>query len=300
MNKWGITLIKSMTGYGRGEESGNGYRFIIEIKALNHRHFDLVIRAPKDLLPLEDKIRRMLQERISRGRVEVYVTLETAQGKGKSVVIDEELAQAYFRSLQRLQNSLQLAAKELTVTELALFPEVLSLEKNAVDLEILVPLLEEAVNKAISKLIQQRKEEGSRLEEDILQRLDKLEEFNSRIKERVPLCLGEYREKLNMRLAELHDGREYDRQRFFTEIVFFAERCNIEEETVRLESHFKIFRQALQKDEAIGRKLNFLLQEMNREVNTIAAKSSDLDISHLVVEAKSEIEKIREQVQNIE
>lgn len=295
-----MNLIKSMTGYGRGEECVNGYRFLIEIKALNHRYFDLVIRAPKDLWPLEDKIRRMLQEKISRGRVEIYITLEMGQGKGKSVTIDEELAAAYFSSLERLQSSLQLAAKELTVTELALFPEVLSLEKKAVDLEILTPLLEGAVNKAISQLIQQRKEEGNRLEEDILSRLDKLEEYNARIKERVPLCLGEYQEKLKARLAELHAGREYDQQRFFTEVAFFAERCNIEEETVRLESHFKIFREAMLKNEAVGRKLDFLLQEMNREVNTIAAKSSDLNISHLVVEARSEIEKIREQVQNIE
>lgn len=293
-------MIKSMTGYGSGEAFGSGFRFIVEIKALNHRHFDLVIRSPKDLLPLEDKIRRLLQEKVSRGRVEVYITLETARGKGKNVVIDEELARAYFHSLQRLQNTLQLAAKALTVTELALLPEVLDLEKNTVDLEILAPLLEEAANKAVAKLIQYRKEEGSRLEEDILQRLQKLESYNLQIKERGPFFLDEYREKLNTRLAELHGDREYDRQRFFTEVAFFAERCNIEEETVRLESHFIIFRQTLQKNEATGRKLNFLLQEMNREVNTIAAKSSDLGISHIAVEAKSEIEKIREQVQNIE
>lgn len=293
-------MIKSMTGYGRGEECVNGYRFLIEIKTLNHRYFDLVIRAPKDLWPLEDKIRRMLQEKVSRGRVEIYITLEMGQEKAKNVTIDEDLAAAYFHSLERLQSSLQLAAKELTVIELALLPEVLSLEKKAVDLEILTPLLEGAVNKAVSQLIQQRKEEGNRLEKDILSRLDKLKEYNARIKERVPLCLEEYREKLKTRLADLHAGREYDQQRFFTEVAFFAERCNIEEETVRLESHFKLFREAMQKDEAVGRKLDFLLQEMNREVNTIAAKSSDLNISHLVVEARSEIEKIREQVQNIE
>ncbi len=293
-------MIKSMTGYGRGEESSNGCHFIVEIKALNHRHLDLVIRAPKDLLPLEEVIRRILQEKISRGRLEVYVTQEMTQGKMKNVVINEELARAYFHSLQQLQNLFPLAAKELTVTELALFPEILSLEKGAVDMETLAPLLKKAVNTAVSKLILQREEEGGRLEADIRQRLQKLAVYNTKIRERGPLCLEEYREKLNMRLAELHGDREYDQQRFYTEVAFFAERCNIDEETVRLESHLHIFRQTLQKEEAVGRKLTFLLQEMNREVNTIAAKSSDLKISHLVVEAKSEIEKIREQVQNIE
>ncbi|NMB35284.1 MAG: YicC family protein [Firmicutes bacterium] len=293
-------MLKSMTGYGRGEESVNGYRFLIEIKTLNHRYFDLVLRAPKDLWSLEDKIRRMLQEKIHRGRVEIFITLERSRGKGKSVTIDWELAAAYFDSLERLQDSLQLPVKKLTVTELALLPEVLNLENLPVDPEILTPLLEGAMDEAISQLIQQRKEEGERLEADILSRLDKLEEYNTRIRKRVPLCLEEYREKLQVRLEELHAGREYDRQRFFTEVAFFAERCNIEEETVRLDSHLKLFRKAMQKDEAVGRKLDFFMQEMNREVNTIASKSSDLDISHLAVEARSEIEKIREQVQNIE
>lgn len=289
-----------MTGYGRGEECVDGYHFLVEIKALNHRYFDPVIRAPRDLRPLEDLIRRMLQEKIFRGRIEVFIILETSSGKGINVTIDEGLAAAYLNSLGKLQSSLRLAAKELTATELALFPEVLSLEKKPVDLEILMPLLTGAMNKAVSQLVQQRKEEGDRLEEDILLRLDRLGNYSARIRKRVPICLQEYREKLNTRLTELHAGREYDQQRFFTEVAFFAERCNIEEETVRLDSHLALFRKAMQKNEAVGRKLDFLLQEMNREVNTIAAKSSDLDISHLVVEARSEIEKIREQVQNIE
>ncbi len=293
-------MLKSMTGYGRGEERVNGHRFLVEIKTLNHRYFDLMLRAPKNLWPLEDKIRSMLQERIFRGRVEVFISLEMGQGKGKNVAIDEELAAAYFSSLERLQSTLLLAAKKLTVTELALLPEVLTLEKKDVDLETMAPFIMDAVSKAVNQLVQQRREEGGRLEGDILPRLDKLENYNIRIKEKAPLCLTEYREKLKARLAELHAGREYDQQRFFTEVAFFAERCNIEEETVRLESHLKLFRKAMQKDEAIGRKLDFLLQEMNREVNTIASKSSDLDISHLVVEARSEIEKIREQIQNIE
>jgi uncharacterized protein (TIGR00255 family) len=289
-----------MTGYGRGEEYLDGLRFIVEIKAVNHRHFDLVIRASRDLLPREDKIRRMLLEKISRGRVEVFVTLETTRGKGKNVIVDEELARSYFQCLQKLRTSFNLLQKELTAEELALFPEVLHLEKNIIDPDLIVPVLENAVARAVSELIGQRTEEGNRLRLDIVNRLKELESLTEKIEERGPRFLEEYQKKLSTRLDELHDGREYDRQRFFTEIAFFAERCNIDEEIVRLKSHLQAFSKEIQKDGVMGRKLDFLLQEMNREVNTIASKSSDLEISHLVVEAKSEIEKIREQVQNIE
>ncbi|RJX29346.1 MAG: YicC family protein [Dethiobacter sp.] len=293
-------MVKSMTGYGRGEEYLDGLRFIVEIKAVNHRHFDLVIRASRDLLPREDKIRRMLLEKISRGRVEVFVTLETTRGKGKNVIVDEELARSYFQCLQKLRTSFNLLQKELTAEELALFPEVLHLEKNIIDPDLIVPVLENAVARAVSELIGQRTEEGNRLRLDIVNRLKELESLTEKIEERGPRFLEEYQKKLSTRLDELHDGREYDRQRFFTEIAFFAERCNIDEEIVRLKSHLQAFSKEIQKDGVMGRKLDFLLQEMNREVNTIASKSSDLEISHLVVEAKSEIEKIREQVQNIE
>ncbi|HAA34718.1 MAG TPA: YicC family protein [Firmicutes bacterium] len=293
-------MVKSMTGYGRGEAVTDGFRFIVEMKAVNHRHFDLVIRASRDLLPLEDKIRRMLLEKISRGRIEVFITLETTQGKGKLVNLDEELALSYFQCLQKLRTSFNLLQKELTAEELALFPDVLYIEKNAPDLELLAPVLEEAVSRALSALIRQRTEEGNRLRADILERVKELERITGRIQERGPHVLEEYRNKLSARLNELHAGREYDEQRFFMEIALFAERCNIDEEIVRMKSHLEIFSQDIQTDGVIGRKLDFLLQEMNREVNTIASKSSDLEISYLVVEAKSEIEKIREQVQNIE
>lgn len=293
-------MVKSMTGYGRGEESFDDFRFIVEIKAVNHRHLDLVIRASRELFPLEEKIRRLVKEKISRGRVEVFVTLETTRGKGKNVNVDEELALSYFQCLQKLQASFNLQQKELTAQELALFPEVLYLEKNTLDVESLAPVLEKAVSEAISTLLQQRTEEGSRLREDIKARLKVLERLTEKIKERGPYFLEEYRNKLNARLEELHDGREFDRQRFFTEVAFFAERCNIEEEIVRLKSHLQSFGREIQTGSVVGRKLDFLLQEMHREINTIASKSSDLEISYLVVEAKSEIEKIREQVQNIE
>ena len=293
-------MARSMTGYGRGEVLGGIYRIVVEIRAVNHRHFDAVIRGPRELLPLEDKIRRILQEQISRGRVEVFITLETVQNKKKIVVVDEELAASYVHTLQRLSGVFNLSQGGLTALELAQFPEVLRVEENELDLDYFVPLLETSVKMAVSQLFDHRLEEGRRLGNDIQQRLNILSGFIKVIRERCPLFLEAYQQKLCARLEELHNGKEYDKQRFFTEIAFFAEKCNIDEELVRLESHLQTFGDELIKDDVIGRKLDFLLQEMNREVNTIASKSNDLDISHLVVEAKSEIEKIREQVQNIE
>lgn len=294
-------MARSMTGYGRGEGIEGIYRIVVEIRAVNHRHFDPVIRGPRELLlPLEDKIRRVLQEKISRGRVEVYATLETVQNKRKNVIIDEELAASYVHSLQRLSDTFDLSQGNLTALELAQFPEVLHIEENELDLDFFAPALETSVKMAVDQLFNHRLEEGRRLENDIKQRLNKLGDFVKIFRERCPLFLEEYQQKLSARLEELHNGKEYDKQRFFTEIAFFAEKCNIDEEIVRLESHLQTFSNELVKDDVIGRKLDFLSQEMNREVNTIGSKSNDLEISLLVVEAKSEIEKIREQVQNIE
>ncbi|MDO9534565.1 MAG: YicC/YloC family endoribonuclease [Bacillota bacterium] len=293
-------MARSMTGYGRGEKIENGYRFVVEAKAVNHRHFDLLIRASRDLLPLEDIIRRIMQEKISRGRVEVFVNLESTRENRKEVVIDEDLAASYFQALGKLRSTLNLPEGDLTAIELSRFPEIFHVEKTTIDLDILSPVLEGAAKNAVSELFRHRVEEGYRLELDITMRLDNLKQINKRIKEKGPLFLDEYQRKLSSRLDELHNDKEYDKQRFFMEVAIYAERCNIDEEIVRMDSHLQAFGKELVKDEVMGRKLDFLLQEMNREINTIASKSSDLEISQLVVEAKSEIEKIREQVQNIE
>jgi len=289
-----------MTGYGRGVAHADDFRFSVEIKAVNHRYFDLVIRAARDLMPLEDRIRQILSKKISRGRVEVFVTLETTQGRGKKVVMDEELAKSYFQCISKLRDSFNLLHDEISARELALFPEVLYIEKNVLEPDLLAPVLENAVADAVSALVLQRVKEGERLKQDIVCRINKLKKITERIEARGPLFLDEYRQKLNARLDEIHDGREYDKQRFFTEIAFFAEKCNIDEEIVRMKSHIQSFNAEIHKGGVIGRKLDFLLQEMHREVNTVASKSSDLEISRLALEAKSEIEKIREQAQNIE
>ncbi len=289
-----------MTGYGRGEEIEAGFRFVVEIKALNHRHRDIIVRMPRELAALEDRARRLAQEALSRGRVEVFVNLETTEETEKHVRVDHALARAYYEALQELEAAFQLARGRISAHELALLPDVLALEKQSFDLERLAPALEKALTGALASLIRQRAEEGNRLARDIGVKLHHLKALALRIKERSPGILEDYRRKLADRLEELHQGKEFDQQRFYTETVLFAERCSIDEEIVRLQSHLEAFMEDLEKSEVVGRKLDFVLQEMHREINTISVKSNDLQISHLVVEAKSEIEKIREQIQNIE
>lgn len=298
--KKGIFLVRSMTGYGRGGESQNGYSLTIEVKSINHRHLDLVIRAPRELLPFEDRIRSKFHEKIYRGRVEVYITLEVSSGPGRTVDVDIGLAESYYLALQKLENCFRLAEEKLSIRELVGFPDIFKVVKTGADPEQVAPLLDLSLDQAILQLVQQRTEEGRRLEKDIIRRLDLLQGLVLRMKEKGPIILEEYRSKLGNRLEEMLGGKELDKQRFFMEVALFAERCNIDEELIRLESHLESFSSNLASTGAVGRKLDFLLQEMNREINTIASKSSDLEISQMVVEGKSEIEKIREQIQNIE
>ncbi len=295
-----MNLVNSMTGYGRGEAQEAEFRFVVEIKALNHRHRDIIIRLPRELAGLEEISRRQIQDSLSRGRIEVYVNLETTAEREKKVSVDLALARAYHGALQELRAAFNLGDSSLTAHELALFPEVIVLQKDDLDPEALAPLLEKALADAISALLSQRIREGASLAGNIFLKLNRLRELAQNIKERSPGLLEDYRQRLTRRLEDLHEDREFDRQRLFTEVALFAERCSIDEELVRLQSHLEAFAHDLQDGGVVGRKLDFLLQEMNREVNTISVKSSDLEISHLVVEAKSEIEKIREQIQNIE
>ncbi|MEW5921802.1 MAG: YicC/YloC family endoribonuclease [Bacillota bacterium] len=289
-----------MTGYGRGEMRDDRYHFTVEIRSVNHRHLDAVIRLPRDLMAQEELVRRRLQEQVYRGRVEVFINQEMSGRSQKKVVVDEGMAAEYCRALQYLEEHFVSVHSELTVEKLAAFPDVLILEKDQPEQDLVVPLLLKALSDALDELLRQREREGERLADDISGRVQHLKVICAALREKSPLVPEQYRQKLAGRLEELFNGREYDKQRFFMEVALFAERCAIDEEIVRLESHLQAFAGEMKGEGAIGRKLDFLLQEMNREANTIAAKSSDLAISRLVVEAKSEIEKIREQVQNIE
>lgn len=293
-------MAKSMTGYGRGEARDGGFGLIVELRALNHRYLDLVIRMPKELASFEDMVRKQIKEVLSRGRIEVYVTVQETVNTTRSVEIDEELAKAYLEAFQALRASLSLDEEKLTASSLASLPDVLQINKNEIEPERVGHVLESGLEDALVNLNLQRKREGERLEVDIAHRIEIVKEIVHNMKVKSPQVLKDYQQKLDNRLRDLHNCSDYDKQRFFTEVTFFAERSNIDEELVRLQSHVHAFKEDLSKDDALGRKLDFLAQEINREINTIASKSNDLEISRMVVDSKSEMEKIREQIQNIE
>lgn len=289
-----------MTGYGRGEVQEHGCHFTVELRSINHRNLDPVIRLPRELMAHEDSIRKAINKKLFRGRVETYVSQEWCDSKRSKIVVDEEMAAAYCRAIEQLQERFLTGTSGLTAERLASFPDVLVSANDDFEREQVAPLILKALDDALGELLERRETEGKRLAADITARLQQLKDVCASIREKAPLVLERYRQKLQNRLEELHHNQDYDRQRFFTEVALFAERSNIDEEIVRLESHLDAFSLEIEKDGAIGRKLDFLLQEMNREANTVAAKGNDMEISRLVIEAKSEIEKIREQVQNIE
>lgn len=292
-------MVKSMTGYGRGESEHEGRSFTVEIRSVNHRFCEVVIRLPKYYVALEDRVRKLIQEKVSRGRLDVFVTVDDRGAGNKTVQVDKELAMAYYNALEDLRKTIGLEEKP-GVVDIARLPDVIVLEEVQEDLEELWVLLSRAVDQAAGRLVEMRAAEGQRLKEDLLRRVAKLAEYTEAIARRAPLVVQEYRDKLQNRLKELVAEVEVDENRLAAELAFFADRSNITEELVRLRSHFQEMLSTLESDEAVGRKLDFLVQEMNREFNTIGSKSNDLDISSTVVAAKSEVEKIREQVQNIE
>jgi uncharacterized protein (TIGR00255 family) len=288
-----------MTGFGSGETCTDQLKINIEIKSVNHRYCEIVLRAPRSMNVLEDRIRRFIQKKIARGRVDVYIKTEFC-GINRAVVnVDEELAFSYLQAVAQLKKRLQLAG-EVTIAELLHLNGVFNLEEPEQDAEQWWPALENALEQALDGLMAMRIQEGRQLAEDIKQRAGQISVFVEEIEQRSPVVVDEYRERLRQRVRELIDAGTMDPARLDAEVVLFAERSNIAEEIVRLKSHLNQLAGCLESDVPVGRKLDFLLQEMNREINTIASKSSDLLINRTVVEVKSELEKIREQVQNIE
>jgi len=290
-------LLASMTGYGRGEAAGEGRRFTVELKAVNHRFLDLVWRLPRVLLPLEDGLRRLVQERVARGRVEGFVTIGDNGGTTMAVRVDKALAAAYDKALRELKETCGLAG-ETELSQLAALPGVLVTEEARQDVDLWWPALAQACRQALEQLVTMRRTEGETLGRDLAGRLATLAGLNADIAARAPVVVEEYRSRLNGRLGQL--GVPVDEARLAAEVALMADRSDIQEETVRLASHLEQAKGCLAADGPVGRKLDFILQEMQREVNTIASKASDRIMGRLVVEAKGEIEKMREQVQNIE
>jgi uncharacterized protein (TIGR00255 family) len=290
-----------MTGFGRGEFQDNEHRLIVEIKAVNHRYNEIVIRMPKNLGPLEDKIRRSVSNLLVRGRIDVFITMDEYGQKKKAVRIDKELAIAYNKALKDLGDLFSISVND-NIQQIAKFPDVIKVEEVTEDVLILWPKLTQAVKIALTNLMSMRLAEGRNIQQDLVLRITDIESYITAVEKRAPQVLVEYKEKILGRMRELLAtiGEEPDAGRLLQETAIFADRTSITEELVRLKSHLTQFRVALNADDAVGRKLDFIVQEINRETNTIASKANDFNVANIVVEIKSEIEKVREQIQNIE
>jgi uncharacterized protein (TIGR00255 family) len=293
-------MIRSMTGYGQAEsDPSEPILFKVETRSVNHKYLDVSIRMPREIQSLEDKVRRSVQKSVGRGRVDVFINWRNEGDDAAHVTLDRELAKAYQLALTEMSEVCALS--EFPDLDLiSRFPDVLRVEKEQADTDEIWPRLEDTLRRALENLLTQRAEEGTRLREDFEKRLTLLEDTAKDVEKRAPLVVDEYRKRMEERLAELLAQAEFDPARVLTEVAIFADRSNVTEELVRLASHLSAFRSALTQSGPIGRKLDFLSQELFREINTIGSKANDYEIAKLVVEMKTELEKIREQVQNIE
>ncbi len=292
-------MIRSMTGYGRAENMANDRRFVVEIKSVNHRYNDISIKLPRSMNGLEDAIRKRIMEEIARGKTDVYITFETFSTDDIIVKVNEALAEAYVEKINELKMQYLLSSED-TLGLVAKFADIITVERVQEEEEILWETLLPALDGAIEKFVQMRQKEGNALAEDILKKRKHIQYLVGLIKERSPLVVEQYQQKMQSRLNELLETVEIDQQRIVQEVAIFADRSCIDEEVIRLESHLVQLQEILSHGGQVGRKLDFLVQEMNREANTIASKANDMEITRNTIELKSEIEKIREQVQNIE
>lgn len=292
-------MVCSMTGFGRGQYKTGEIEVSIEIRSVNHRYRDISVKIPRYLSFIEERVRQYIQSRISRGRVDVYCSYELLEKRQVEVCVNGELARNYRNALQFLKDQTGLQ-DDMSLSLLASFPEVITTSQKELDEEEVWQQFFSALEQAADVLVGMRSREGENLYKDVLTRLDKIQKLVFEIEERSQNVVIEYKERLEKRVKELARDIELDKDRLGQEVVIFADRSSIDEEIVRLKSHISQTRTSLNRGGVIGRKLDFLVQEMNREANTIASKANDIDISTRVVEIKSELEKIREQIQNIE
>lgn len=292
-------MVKSMTGYGRSIAQTEQWKATVEIKSVNNRFLDIIIKMPKQYMSLEENIKKEISSVLSRGRVDVFVTVEDVGEQKQNLFVDKELALAYYNAVQEIKDLTGLD-EAVHISDIASYYGVLTLEKEESDLDSLWLTVSQALKESLAQLYEMRKVEGEKLAKDILGRLDAVKHIKNQIQERSPGVVADYREKLLGRMQEILQEVEVDEAKLLNEVAFFADKSDIAEELARLDSHLDQFYSNMQKDEPVGRKLDFILQEINREINTTGSKANDITISHLVIEAKSELEKIREQVQNFE
>lgn len=297
--RMGELMIKSMTGYGRCEVAENSRKFTVEMKAVNHRYLDVNIKLPKTLSFFESSIRSELKDYISRGKVDVFVTYEDLSESTTTVRYNREAAREYLDYLRQMAEDFGLE-NDVRVSTLSKYPEVFTLEETGIDQEELWKELQKAVQGAAKMFVEARIAEGEHLRDDLVEKLEGMLKLVDFVEARSPQLVAEYRQKLEDRVRELLADTAVDEGRLLTEVTIFADKVCVDEEIVRLRSHVETTKNALLAGGSIGRKLDFIAQEMNREANTILSKANDLEISNCAIELKTEIEKVREQIQNIE
>ncbi len=292
-------MIKSMTGFGRAEAVSKERKVSVELKSVNHRYLDLNIKMPKRLSYFEGEIRNVMKTYIRRGKVDVFITYEDYTMGGMALKYNAELAKQYLEYLNQMSAELGIE-NDIHVSTLSRYPDVFTMEEQAPDEEKLWSFLEGPLHEACRKFVETREREGSNLKRDLLEKLDGLEAKVNVVEKRSPEVVKAYREKLEAKMHELLEDNQIDDSRIAAEVILFSDKICNDEETVRLRSHIHGMRKILDENEGVGRKMDFMAQEMNREANTILSKSNDLTVSNAAIDLKTEIEKIREQIQNIE
>ena len=292
-------MIKSMTGFGCCEIADGAYRVTVEMKSVNHRYLDVSIKIPKKLSFFESAVRNMLKKYIERGKVDVFVTYEEYTQNNVCIKYNKDIAEEYMKYLDQMAGDFSLE-NDIRVSTLSRYPEVFTMEEQTMDEEELWRELEQAVQGAAENFVEAREAEGENLKEDLIGKLDAMAVHVDFITDRSPHIIKEYKEKLREKIQELLEDTRVDESRLLTEVTIFADRVCVDEELVRLRSHIAQTKEALLAGGSVGRKLDFIAQEMNREANTILSKTTDIEVSGHAIELKTEIEKVREQIQNIE
>ncbi|MCQ2458830.1 MAG: YicC family protein [Ruminococcus sp.] len=292
-------MLKSMTGYGRAQKVLNGRDILVEIRSVNHRYYEYSSRIPRTYNYIDEKLKTLLKTSVSRGKVEVAVTINNIEAKDTEIAVNMTVAEGYVNALRGVSEQLGLA-DDLTLSKLIKLPDIFNIQKTPDDEEKIWNDISQVTTEALNRFVSMREIEGERLKADVTSKADGILAMVSEVEKLSPVTVENYRNRLYKKLSEILESKDIDEQRILTEAAVFSEKIAVDEETVRLRSHISQLVSMLESDEAVGRKLDFIVQEMNREVNTIGSKAQDLSITKLVVDMKAEIEKIREQIQNIE
>ena len=292
-------MVRSMTGYGRYQQIVGNRDILVEIRSVNYRYFEFSCRIPRNMGYLDEKLKRLIKENVSRGKIEVLVTINNVDGKDETISVNMGVAQGYIDALRSANDTFKLP-DDLTLSQLSRFPDVFTVIKTIDDENEIWDAVKLVAEKSLEKFVAMKSIEGEKMFKDVLSKLDTIESMVGVVEVASPQTIENYRKRLYDKLSEVLESKDIDESRIVTECALLSEKLAVDEETVRLRSHISQFRELLNSNEPVGRKLDFLIQEMNREVNTTGSKAQDITITKTVVDMKSELEKIREQIQNIE